>query len=202
MTEPSDRPKTPSEYLPHRIESVRRRREWTQSQLADAMNKWGNGTKIDRSTIAKIESGKRAVSVDEVFWFAAALEVSPLTLLLPRRDEPVRVVPEMTLPASGVVGWLRGLHPLIQGGTREQDRFFEEERPSYEVDAERRLPGLLEWRTAADIVVRIAAAGNPGEDRGNLISGDLAAIEYLDTMIEEAKRFRRRLARTQTRSQS
>ena len=57
---------------------------------------------IDRSSIAKIESGKRGVSLDELFWFAVALDVSPMALCVPRDGVELQVAP--TVAAFGWEG--------------------------------------------------------------------------------------------------
>jgi transcriptional regulator with XRE-family HTH domain len=113
------------------------RKEWTQQDLADALERIG--APIDRSTIAKIESRKRNVSLDELFWFAAALGVAPGALVLPRREENVRVGPLLTTGAHNAMRWFRGLAPL---SGKADDRFFFDEVPDQEVAAERRLPGI------------------------------------------------------------
>jgi transcriptional regulator with XRE-family HTH domain len=191
----------PSEFLPDRIESVRRRREWTQQDLADAMKAIGNGVKINRSTIAKIESGKRAVTVDEVFWFAAALGVSPLALVLPRGDQPVRVAPGADVSSSSAIRWFRGLVPLLLlgNGERRDDRghddvrFFDEQRPDYEVRAERRLPGLLHLMDDAALVVSLVGDGDPGKDTAAGVAPDQAADYFLRRVAEEALALQQKL---------
>lgn len=188
--------------MPERIKSVRERHQWTQQQLADRMKAIGNGAKIDRSTIAKVESLNRAVTVDEVFWFAAALDVSPLALLLPQRsDDEVRVAPGFpSTSVTGLVSWYRGLRPLIlRSDDSTEVRFFNEQRPDYEVTAERRLPGVLRLVEMADGVVAAVAENKAGRDVGSgatrAATGDRGAVWALEGIAEMASTLRERLCR-------
>lgn len=72
----------PSEIFGRQLKKSRRRRDWTQDKLAKRMKDLGMS--IDRASIAKIEQGKRGVSVDEALALSLALGVAPIHLLMPR----------------------------------------------------------------------------------------------------------------------
>lgn len=131
---------TPSQEMAARVRTVRIRKGWTsQQKLADELGKLGY--EVDRSAIARLETGKRGVHVDEAFALAAALEVSPLSLMLPSAPgEPVAVAPEMTVTSAEARAWARGESPL----PGQDQRFFEQEAPEFwvEVGALQRVPGL------------------------------------------------------------
>jgi transcriptional regulator with XRE-family HTH domain len=113
-----------------RLRLVREAAGMTQQQLADAMAATGN--KIHRSTIGKIESGGRPVTIGEAVQLAGILGI-PLELLVTepspdtweRRAHLVRVEAQVRL---------RGL----KHEAAERHRLLEEARVLYE-DTERRI---------------------------------------------------------------
>jgi transcriptional regulator with XRE-family HTH domain len=122
--------KTPSEIFAVEVRTTRERKGWTQQQLADRLA--ALDCPIDRSIIAKIESGKRGVSLDEAFAFAAALGVSPAALALPRgTDTDVRVAPNLTVRGYEAYRWLQGRAALID----HDKRFYNDARPDFEANA-------------------------------------------------------------------
>ena len=76
---------TPGNLPRKRVRAVRSRKDWSQQRLADEMELLG--VPMDRSAVAKVETGARGVSIDEVFAFALALAASPTALLVPRARE-------------------------------------------------------------------------------------------------------------------
>ncbi len=88
---------TASEHVKTNLPVLRRRAGFSsQVKLAERMAELG--TPMHHTVIAKIENGDRGVSVDDLVALAAALDVSPLRLLLPanRRDD----VPGLRLGAK------------------------------------------------------------------------------------------------------
>jgi len=86
---------------------------------------------VRRSTVAKIEKFQRAVDVEEVLLLALALGVSPLHLVVPRREDWPLGVGEAEIPAAEAGAWWRGEEPLpgmdesafrAAGATNEWDR--------------------------------------------------------------------------------
>jgi transcriptional regulator with XRE-family HTH domain len=100
---------SPGQVYARRVKEARQRLGWTQQQLADRLSELG--LPMDRTTIVKLEQGKRAqlAPVDKVFALAGALGVPPLHLLVPLEDEAeVAVTPKVSLPAPVARGWIRG----------------------------------------------------------------------------------------------
>jgi transcriptional regulator with XRE-family HTH domain len=96
-----------------RVKEARTRRGWTAEDLAKQLA--AQGVKWERSTVAKLESGKRQnITLTEWLALAAVLNVGPTHLLLPidSGDEPYQVTPERAEPVEQVRGWVRGYWPL------------------------------------------------------------------------------------------
>lgn len=103
--------KAPSGVLAELLPAIRARRQLSAQQLAAKVRKLG-GT-LDRAAISKIETGARGVSLDEAVLLAVALDVAPVHLLTPRRDDQqVAVTPTTEVPAIAARRWVRGLDPL------------------------------------------------------------------------------------------
>jgi transcriptional regulator with XRE-family HTH domain len=93
------------------VKEARNRRGWKQHELAARLKELGHT--IEQPTVARIETGKRAVSIDELFELATALGVAPVHLLVPLEDEAqVKIAPKRTLPAPEARAWIRGQLPL------------------------------------------------------------------------------------------
>lgn len=107
-----------------RLKEVRKRRGWTQEELAAAMGKIGHP--INRTTIAKIERGHRPMEVSELVAFAAVLDVQPASLYLPLDAETVWLTESLPVDADEAVEWARGTAPL----NPENARSYYAESPS------------------------------------------------------------------------
>lgn len=88
------------------------------------------GHPLSHATLSEIERGDRRVTVDDLTAFAVALEVSPVTFLMPvsrtddvDADEPVRLTGTPEAPARQLADWVRGDAPL-----RDTEDPFEVER--------------------------------------------------------------------------
>ena len=124
-------------HIGERLRQVRLRRGMTQGDLAAAIDAAGGvpgqpevvdgevverePTRLARSTIAKIESQVRGVSLNELVTLAAVLNVSPANLMLPVDDDraPVRLVGDRSEPTWLVRSWLYGTGPLPGADDRE-----------------------------------------------------------------------------------
>jgi transcriptional regulator with XRE-family HTH domain len=100
----------PGQIVARRIKEARKRRGWTQQQLADRLG-------VQRPTITKIEQGgdrAKNFSVFDLLAFASALGVAPVHLLVPLEDEAeVRIADNRDpLPAPIARQWIRGFHLL------------------------------------------------------------------------------------------
>jgi len=114
-----------------RIRELRKARGLSQRELADRMNLLAvtpprrtredppqpMNKLIDQSTIAKIENGKRELTLLEAFQFAYALDVAPIHLFVPTDpalDEEIDIGPTMSARPDEVRAWIRGDLPLFQ----------------------------------------------------------------------------------------
>lgn len=115
-----------SEAVGQQVAQARLRRGWTQQRLGDQLRAVDPNTKLNRAAVAKIESGVRGVTLDEVVLLAAALHVPPVALLLPLgTDDAVRVTSEMDLGVLSALGWFVGDKPLWD----DEDGWLEGVRP-------------------------------------------------------------------------
>jgi transcriptional regulator with XRE-family HTH domain len=174
----------PSEVFASQLAEVRARRGWSQQILADHLGE--HGVPIDRSIIGKIEAGRRGVSLDELFIFAAVLGVSPLALCLPRGADDRLVLlgdEEKWVVESGgweLLGWWRGLFPL--GG--DDVRFFFDQASDIEAKVQHDDPHVAHLLQTAMRAVRCAAEGR--ED-------DL--VSTLEAVRDDARAALRRIPR-------
>jgi transcriptional regulator with XRE-family HTH domain len=95
-----------------RVRTLRKRSTMTQQGLADRLAQLG--ARIDRSAVARIESGERDLSLEEAFQFAWALDVAPVHLFVPTDgDEPIEIGPKVQASPDEVRKWIRGRDPLL-----------------------------------------------------------------------------------------
>ena len=207
--------KTPEGWLAAQLSGIRKRKQWSQARLAERLTELGSLTEVGGSThqtvIAKIETGTRKVTVDEAFRLAAALDVSPLTLLLPRDDvQGVQIVPD-GLPFTGraVHAWITGDlsvttmsifftddptsvpegsvrtfdgRPISEAERRDRTRFYDDE-VSDRTRRMRQTPGVQHLlHTAARLAEAVSDEREPGEVR-----------LQLDTLAAEIERQREAL---------
>ncbi len=164
---------TPGKLLGKRVRAVRSRKDWSQQRLADEMELLG--VPMDRSAVAKVETGARGVSIDEVFAFALALGVSPTALLVPRAQEQVSIAPRVERDAFGVAQWIRGIFPVYENSEPIEVavRSFFDEVSDVEERAFREFPALRTLRGLASVAVAIAG-----------VAEDTAGLERLRGMLE------------------
>ncbi|WP_078345435.1 helix-turn-helix domain-containing protein [Mycobacteroides chelonae] len=89
--------------------NVKRRRaelDLSGTQLRERLSDFG--LEVHRGWVSEVENRKRTVDVDELLCLAAALTVSPATLLMPRAVTPEDVVPTVSGPrdARDVWDWI------------------------------------------------------------------------------------------------
>lgn len=80
---------------------MRKRRGWDAAQFAARLG-------VDRSTVTKLESGARGVSLDDAFAYAGTLGVHPSVLMAPMDSTPVQVSPGDVIDGHLMRAWLRG----------------------------------------------------------------------------------------------
>lgn len=101
-----------SQIAARRIRQIRKSQGVSQTDLAERLR--AIGVPKSKSTLARMESEKKSESrvptLDEVFEFAAALDVSPRALVLPVDDleVDVTIAPRVVDPAWRVARWLDG----------------------------------------------------------------------------------------------
>lgn len=152
----------PSQTFARRLKEVRERTGLSQEDLAERMTALGR--RMDRGLIARLETGRRRVLLDEVATFALALDTSPLFLGVPIDNRPASVAPARQVDADQVRAWYRG-EQWLPG---QDSRVFWTQRPDGEWFS--RLSGRWEDATApapapADEQGGAGAAGGTPEPR-------------------------------------
>jgi transcriptional regulator with XRE-family HTH domain len=115
---PRRKAQRPRDLFAERLRDLREGRGWSQRDLADELER--SGSPMDRAVIARIETGKRGVSLDEAILFAAVLGTSlenmivPSDIARPGSQETFQIAGKITVPARDVRLWLKGLQPLRQ----------------------------------------------------------------------------------------
>jgi transcriptional regulator with XRE-family HTH domain len=152
---------TPTEVVAKRVAEIRRRRGWSQEELARRLRSRGF-TGMDRSILSKLETGERRdVSVAEVFALAAALETQVLSLAIPGGEDEVEVAPTTEpLTRSSLRGWMTGWEPLPGAGLEEREHYVED-LPREEVLGQRN--PLV--RQLGRLFARLASTTLPGSRR-------------------------------------
>lgn len=118
--------------LGERVRLVRRERELTQDQLSARLSALGRP--MPTASIGRLESGDRRIDVDDLMALAYALDVSPISLLLPFTDRPdERFVPAgvgREMPAVEGWMWAVGAEPTwyADGNVEDQERTWRQFR--------------------------------------------------------------------------
>lgn len=108
-------PVTPTSVVASRVRELRKARQWTAQQLADALA--DVGIDWNRGLISKFETGSReGVSVAEVLALACVFDVSPLALLLPSESAGYAITPKRVADGTDrVIDWMLGRSGLPFG---------------------------------------------------------------------------------------
>jgi len=100
-----------SERVRLRVAALRERRRLTLAQLSDRLTHLGHP--LGTTAISRIEQGDRRVDVDDLVALAAALNVSPLGLLLPHEQQGHAPLTEDTeVAVDHLWRWANGTEPL------------------------------------------------------------------------------------------
>jgi transcriptional regulator with XRE-family HTH domain len=115
---------TPEDAVARGIREARRRRGWTQQNLADRLA--AIGYPLDRSTLAKLETTKKArgISLNDALAIAAALGIAPVHLLTGLGDEAIALGEKLSAPAWHVRAWIRGRTGPLPGAPGEPEEEF------------------------------------------------------------------------------
>ena len=194
---------TPQEIFSAELKRTRERKGWTQQALSDRMTHLGSP--VGRAAIAKIETGVRGVSIDEVVAFSVALGVSPSALVLGRDTRLIRVAPNLAVDLHAALSWWRGLYPLapFQGRLIRDDegnldieetddeRFFYDAIPDFEAQAERRLPSVLSIMRLAEGLVVQTVYGKSLKSVSQSMSAILETLQTLRIYVEHEEQIKR-----------
>ena len=164
----------PSQVLAERVLRLRSRHLLTQDELAARMQTLGYSWV--RSTIAKIELGRRQVTVDELCALATALEVPPIALLIPASGW-MRTTPNSpTMDSATAWMWAGGNAggPTFADDPEAWERFWLESFPDFCSRADRRLPGLSVLRM--DAALAAVYAGTQASDPVQYRPGALVEV--------------------------
>lgn len=93
----------PSRRFVRAMREMRERHGWTQGELAERLS-------IDRATVARIEAGKRGLSLDEAYAISEALvQPPPRPFLEITTGTAAMSTPTEKLVGNAVWGWVRGV---------------------------------------------------------------------------------------------
>jgi transcriptional regulator with XRE-family HTH domain len=137
---------TISGLFAEQLAAVRQRKRWSQQELAERLTQMGHPT--DRTTIARTETGKRGISLEDAVLYAAALGVPLVALMTPRDDRQVQLTPRHRVLGDTFRAWVLG-EQMLSGD--DDLRFFHTEALS---DAEWR---AQEWRPGVQHIVNEAS---------------------------------------------
>ncbi|MFJ7242362.1 hypothetical protein ACIQWB_35285 [Streptomyces olivaceus] len=145
--------------------AVRKARGWAMPRLREEMA--SQGRHLPATGVIKTESGERRVDVDDLVALALALNVSPLTLLLPDSwsEEDVWLTERRRVQSRTAWLWGQGLAPAEDGGPEADDQAAYragEEFRALALPAERRRasehPANREAQELAEMVARLVQA--------------------------------------------
>jgi transcriptional regulator with XRE-family HTH domain len=182
--------KKPSDVVGERVSELRARRgSMSARQLAKRCEALG-APGLTAAVIANIETGRRDkttgtrrrdVTVDELLILAEALEVPPVSLLLPDGADALAVTPDIQMFAPDVLVWVSGEDEPPMAARLDQgtvQRWFEASAP---------LRLMREFRRAAALPIALAQSVvtiPDGERRERIIEalGELAQL--INRMVE------------------
>jgi transcriptional regulator with XRE-family HTH domain len=146
-------PKFLRDTVAEQIRTLRKARGMSQQALADRLNTYEHAAHFDRTAVAKIETGDRALKFEEAFTFALALDVAPVHLLVPTdSDEPIQLAPNFSASPYETRMWIRGAMPLLQDA-----RVYFSTVPKTEFKAAEK--ALAAWQQTSPIHVTTEPAG-------------------------------------------
>lgn len=95
------------------VKAIRKNRRITAEALAARCAELG-AQEVTANVIWNLETGRRDLSLDTFLALALALDVPPMTLLVPTAhpESTVEVTPLVRTDAAGMAGWITGTTPL------------------------------------------------------------------------------------------
>lgn len=106
-------------YVVENVKRLREGKDWSYPRLSKELKVVGRS--ILPTGLHRLENGKRRVDADDLVALAAALDVSPITLLMPftSRGE-VKLTDKIEVEALAAWDWMRGTRPLDLPDEREE----------------------------------------------------------------------------------
>lgn len=165
-----------SEAVGAQVAQARTRCGWTQQAFADAIRETDPTSTLTRAAVAKIESGVRHVSLDELLLLALTLDVPLPVLLLPLHDGgDVAVTGATSVEGWTAYEWMRGGQPLRDAGQYVRHTAI---LHAYE--------HVQAAQTAAKTAAyRVESAEALGRDAGRFIADYVDALERLSTAMRD-----------------
>lgn len=142
---------SPTDWLQKQLRDARRRRGWSQQRLSSRLDELG--VALDQSSIARIERGKRGVSLDDAVHLAVALDMPLVALITPQEEGAVALTPKLRVRGAPARRWIRG-HAPTEGMDTHQ---FFASAPFDERDAVAHL-GYRELRDSLDALAMYVGA--------------------------------------------
>lgn len=187
------RPKnlTADQVVADQVRHLRGRSGLTQQELADTLG-W------TQSQVARLELGKRAVTVADLLALSWALDVAPIYLLAGSFTGEIPVIEQLRVPAGDLREWIRGYDPLPGMNYR---RFFEnipdDEWLAVYGDKLEQRRGQAQIYEQLEQVLEAGGSRRPGSDRVLTAEQEVSAAEERarrKQQLDAAKKTRKRQA--------
>lgn len=108
-----------SGYVVENVKRLRAQQRWSFAEFSEQMKRVGRP--MLGSGLHRLEQGKRRIDVDDIVALAAALDVSPISLLMPFTSTgEVDLTEEIQVEALAAWDWMRGTRPLDLPDDREE----------------------------------------------------------------------------------
>jgi transcriptional regulator with XRE-family HTH domain len=140
----------PSQVVADQVKALRG--YMSQQQLAEKIDE-------SQSTVARIESGDRSITIEELFKIALALDVAPVHLLgAGFVGDSVPIAGKVRVKPSEARAWIRGKHPINRPGA-DFRKFLFENIPDDEAEELFTAKRTRDWLEGFRSFVELAIAG-------------------------------------------
>jgi transcriptional regulator with XRE-family HTH domain len=126
---------TPTQLVSENLRKLRQAARLSQSEMLKRLDELG--APMDQAALSRKESGKRPITLDELFRFAAVLDVNPAVLLVPQEPRgEVALTPSAFEASTRIRSWIRArgrlerFSGLESAGYRLRDQELEDEARS------------------------------------------------------------------------
>lgn len=108
-----------SGYVVENVKRLRADRRWSLAEMSEKMKEVGRP--MLSSGLHRLEQGKRRIDADDLVALAAALDVSPISLLMPFTAQgEVQLTETLQAEALAAWDWMRATRPLELPAEREE----------------------------------------------------------------------------------